>query len=406
MQQSLNRIEMGQLKVLAGNRELCLDRQKKGAKKPFDETVLDWMEHVSKTLLHLPEAKQYPDVLTFAFFIRRASMEEQRKKYGVSQEDPHQILMGRGLVFHIAPSNVAVNFAYSLIAGMAAGNQNIVRLPSKEFPQVDVICRVLEETRECYPDIWSRFCLVRYPSEEKEITDALSMLCDVRMIWGGNETVAKIRESGIRPRAAEITFADRDSICVIDSDYYCSLDRKDQIAKDFYNDTYLSDQNACTSPRLVVWMGSRINEAKEEFWARLSGLVEKQYEMMPVQSMDKWSRACLLAAKEENVTVQRGTDNRLMRLELSELTENTMNYKGNSGYFMEYSCKDVEELAVISDEVLQTVSYIGNRECFLPLLESGISGIDRLVPVGKTMDFSFVWDGYRLMERLTRTILW
>lgn len=39
-----------------------------------------------------------------------------------------------------------------------------------------------------------------------------------------------------------------------------------------------------------------------------------------------------------------------------------------------------------------------------PFLESGIKGIDRIVPVGQTMDFSFIWDGYDLYERLTRTV--
>ena len=39
---------------------------------------------------------------------------------------------------------------------------------------------------------------------------------------------------------------------------------KGRLAEEFYNDTYLSDQNACTSPRLVVWMGSKKKEAKEK----------------------------------------------------------------------------------------------------------------------------------------------
>lgn len=406
MQQSLNNIGPERLKVLAGNHKLCFAGEEKRAEKPFGEEILDWMDQVSKTLLHLPEARQYPDVITFAFFIRRASMLEQKKKYGVAETQPHQLLMGRGMVFHIAPSNVAVNFAYSLIAGMAAGNLNIVRIPSKEYPQVDIICRALEETKKTNSWIWSRFCLIRYDSDDKEITDALSRLADVRIIWGGNETVTRIRESKLRPRATEISFADRSSICVIDSDAYMQLEQKDQIAKDFYNDTYLSDQNACTSPRLVVWMGGQIEEAKKEFWSRLWTQVEARYEIQPVQCVDKWNSACLLTVNENGVTVLKDGDMRLLRLELEELTEHTMEHKSNSGYFMEYNCKDVKDLAVIADESLQTVSYIGDRECFLPLLESGIAGIDRLVPVGKTMDFSLIWDGYRLIERLTRTIVW
>ena len=52
----------------------------------------------------------------------------------------------------------------------------------------------------------------------------------------------------------------------------------------------------------------------------------------------------------------------------------------------------------------QTVGYIGDTDMLKPLLASGIRGIDRVVPVGKTMDFDLVWDGYDLYGRLTRII--
>ncbi len=53
----------------------------------------------------------------------------------------------------------------------------------------------------------------------------------------------------------------------------------------------------------------------------------------------------------------------------------------------------------------QTVGLLGDRKILKPLLDSGIKGIDRIVPVGHTMDFDMLWDGYNLVERLTRTIV-
>ena len=41
---------------------------------------------------------------------------------------------------------------------------------------------------------------------------------------------------------------------------------------------------------------------------------------------------------------------------------------------------------------------------FDALLESGIKGIDRIVPVGQTMDFDLIWDGYDLSRDLTRVV--
>ena len=107
---------------------------------PFDEGRIDFLNQVSKELLGDREAKEYPDVVTFAFWIRRANMERERGEFLSGGE----LRMGRGVVFHIAPSNVAVNYAYSFAVGFVLGNGGIVRLPSKEFPQVEIINRAIK----------------------------------------------------------------------------------------------------------------------------------------------------------------------------------------------------------------------------------------------------------------------
>ena len=39
-----------------------------------------------------------------------------------------------------------------------------------------------------------------------------------------------------------------------------------RLAEKFYNDTYLVDQNACSSPHLIIWMGNQINKGRKKFW--------------------------------------------------------------------------------------------------------------------------------------------
>lgn len=75
-----------------------------------------------------------------------------------------ELRLGRGVLFHIAPSNVPINFGYSLVAGLLSGNINIVRVSSKQFPQVDLIIKHLHEIlkSELYDEVASRIVLVRY----------------------------------------------------------------------------------------------------------------------------------------------------------------------------------------------------------------------------------------------------
>lgn len=52
----------------------------------------------------------------------------------------------------------------------------------------------------------------------------------------------------------------------------------------------------------------------------------------------------------------------------------------------------------------QTIGLLGDKAIVEPLIRSGIRGVDRVVPIGRTMDFDLMWDGYDLVERFTREI--
>lgn len=395
---------MDRLSYLIGSRDTLRSMCGVPAKKPFDTSVLDFLNDLSKSLMANKEAKAYSDVITFAFWIRRSSTARWKEQF---DKDDGNLYLGRGIAFHIAPSNVPVNYAYSLVVGLLTGNANVVRVPSKDFAQVRIINHAMKDVlgMENHAGMNDYICLVRY-EKSSEINDLLSSIADTRIIWGGDATIAELRKSPLGPRANEITFADRFSLAVINSESY--LERKDQqkIAEDFYNDTYLTDQNACTSPRMVVWTGTQIKRAKEVFWGNLHILVRKKYTFQPIQGINKMTSSYLLATACEGVEIKAVPDNLIVRAGIPEIPDNLMAFKDNSGFFFEYDCRDILELRTLCDDVrCQTVAYIGDKRMFDPLLASGVRGIDRIVPVGQTIDFSFIWDGYNLFERMTRVVV-
>lgn len=392
------------LEFQIGNEQIIEKMVHIPAGKPFDDGRIDFLNQVSRVLMADREAKTYSDIATFAFWIRRASMEREKRAF-LSDDS---LRMGRGIVFHIAPSNVAVNYAYSFAVGFVLGNANIVRLPSRPFAQVTIINRAIQKVleRENYQRWKDYLVFLRY-KRNQEINAYFSSICDVRIIWGGDTAIKEIRKSELQPRASEITFADRYSICILDAEEYLNIKEKEKLALDFYNDTYLMDQNACTSPRLICWMGEseKISKAKETFWEKLLGLVAKKYIFQPVQYVDKLTISCLAAVEMDGVHVVPAKDNRIVRMELEEISPLIQEYRGNSGIFYEYELRNVMELAPICNEKLQTVAALGDSEVLLPLIQSGVKGIDRVVKIGSTMEFGFVWDGYDLRERLTRVVM-
>lgn len=92
----------------------------------FSERVLDFLDCLSKRLMDSNEAKKYPDVISFAFWVRRASL----YRASVSYQNGSQRI-GRGIAFHIAPSNIPVQFAVSMTYALAAGNASVIRISEK-----------------------------------------------------------------------------------------------------------------------------------------------------------------------------------------------------------------------------------------------------------------------------------
>lgn len=401
MQQSFNREILENLTYLVGNSDMVSHMPNTSVKRLFDDGVCEFLNDVSKLLMKNPNSRQYSDIITLGYWIRKSSIAKLRERFDKKDGDIH---LGRGVAFHIAPSNVPVNFAYSLFAGLLTGNCNIVRVPSKEFPQVAIITEAIKEALNKYQEMQPYIVLVRY-DRNKEINDQLSSIADTRIVWGGDATIAELRKSLLPPRSTEVTFADRYSLAIIDSEVYLAEENKDAIAQSFYNDTYFSDQNACTSPRMVVWTGKQKREAKEVFWKRLHDLVQQKYTFQAIQGINKLTSSYLIAAQGQGTKIEPHTDNLMIRVKVSNITNQLMEWKDNSGYFFEYDCDDLMELKPLcNDKRCQTVAFLGNQEELMPLLLSGIKGIDRVVPIGKTMDFDFIWDGYDLISQLTRIV--
>ncbi len=389
---------MERIEYIIGDEKILREMDKIPAWKPFDDRVIVFLDSLSKMIMQHEMTREYPDLVSLAFFLRKGSI----KKAGEAYKDMVNHI-GVGTVLHFAPGNIALSFAYSIATGLLTGNTNILRLPSRVFKQADMVCDMLKTLLCEYKDISQRICIIRYP-HDKSITDELSEMCHLRVIWGGDETVNTIRQSPIPPRASEITFSNRFSICIINSDNYLENDSYKKNAHEFYIDTYLTDQNACSSPRIVFWMGTRIDEAKDVFWKALSDEI-KSYEMAPVTTVNKLLSFCKYASYSRSKMIVE-TDMKLVRIEIEKADGAVLSNLGNSGFFYECTIESLDEILEICTWQLQTVSCIGidEKELVEFFLSKACHGVDRVVPVGKTMEFGFVWDGKDVIRQMTREI--
>lgn len=392
-------INSDNIHFLVGCPEILNHMEKAPVLPMFSDQAVGFLSALSRMLLKDKRAKEYTDVTAYAYWIRKASLENARSKH-----KDYQHRLGRGVAFHIAPSNVPVNFAVSMTSSILAGNLTVIRISNKQFPQVDMIVDAMNALLEHdFESFRPYLCIIRYEHSD-EITGQLSSICDLRIIWGGDHTIASIRRAPLSPRSIEMTFADRCSLAIIDADEYLK-ESAEAVAKGFYTDTYYTDQNACSSPRMVVWLGEHVEEARDIFWNELRNLVVQDYDMKPIQAVDKYTSMCELGMLKQGSKLV-SSDNYVVRIEVDTLLEELMEYKNSGGYFFEYVAKELSEILPVLTKRCQTIAVLGvEKEDVRDLVfRAGVRGVDRIVPLGQTMGLEFIWDGYKMIESMSRFV--
>lgn len=386
-------IHMKSVELLAGIEDMHVS-----PRMPFDRCVVDFLSRFSSQLMKFTD---YPDIVSLGYYCRKSNITALKKSF-----DDGRARLGRGLVFHIAPSNVPVNFAFSYLFGLLAGNANVVRVPSKEYRQTGIICQSLRELFEDFPLIKASSSFVKY-SHDDQVTAYYSSICHGRIIWGGDQTIQNIRKFPLPPRSMDITFADRYSLCILDAQAVLKLDgsQSKNLARRFYNDTYLIDQNACSSPQLILWQGEEIEKAQEKFWTAL--LQEaRRYELADVNAIDKYTQLCCAAIDRAELQRVCRYENLIYTLSLKVSPDDLDCLRGKYGLFYQYNLTNWDEIAPLIGPKVQTLTYFGVEPAQLidAITNNGLLGIDRVVPVGKALDIGVVWDGIDMIGMLSRVI--
>lgn len=356
----------------------------------FSEKTLDFMEAWSERIK--ASADKTPSDLTFAFWARRAKLENEKKAYGNG--------VGKGSCLQFVPNNIPALFAYSLAAGLLAGCSVAMRLPSKHADTRANLMVTLEETLKAFPDMKERIVLFTYP-HSKIITDELSSKCDVRIIWGGDSAVSEIQSSPLKEGASEVAFPDRKSLAVLEAGAVLNEKTMESLLRKFFNDTYAVDQNACSSPSLVFWKGTEreIEAARKKFWEGLAGFIEGKYVIPAAAAVRKYREALYVAGNYKNCKIE-STDNRLIRVLCKTAGPDLWSHTAPGGLFFEMQGESPESLTGLLTEKCQTVTYFGNLRDELLRMTEGCGQI-RVTPLGTALEFDLIWDGKNLIKEMS-----
>ena len=307
---------------------------------PFAPERLALVDAVRKTILADPAARSRPEMVALAFWARAASLAKLAPTDGLTRAP-------RGLALHIAPGNVDTMFLYSALLSVLAGNVNIVRVSGRESDALTLLLRLLNEALATLPvDVRACLLIVRYPAE-KPINDALSAHADVRVIWGGDDTVRDVRASPLPPHASELTFPSKVSAAVIDAAAWAVAPDQAEQARRFALDAITFGQQACSSPLALFWRGdaASVAAAQATFWPLVESAIAAANEPFAARAaVDKLVAEQMLAAAGP-VHHRETSDYRLRVTETPDLARLTR--LASDGFFVERSIERLEDLSLI-----------------------------------------------------------
>ena len=371
---------------------------------PFDSSRVEFVADLSKWLGR--KARGIPETQALAFWMRKAELHRLEESFAGLSSD-QVVLMPRGTVFHIPPANVDTIFVYSWVLSMLVGNRNIIRLSARATEQSDLILQTICDVLADHPAIASSSMVITYGHDDA-VTAVLSAACDVRVIWGGNATIERIRAIPLPAHASELVFADRFSMAAIAVGSYERLSEfeRTQLAELFFNDTYWFDQLGCSSARLLIWVGDTDSRSvSTDFHARVRNVAAaKSYAVDASAAIAKIVQS-YQAMIDAGVTEYSVYDTTLTVLEMASFPDLREEFCG-AGLFYQVHVADLAAILPHIRRADQTLATYGITTTELRALVSELRGrgIDRIVPIGQALRFDRYWDGYDLLAELTRKI--
>ncbi|MDW5324836.1 acyl-CoA reductase [Plantactinospora sp. KLBMP9567] len=369
-----------------------------------DERVSEFLTAFGRRLLAPGTVRRHPELGSLAFFLRRGGLARSLADLSTPSG---ALRFPRGLVFHLPPANVDTVFVYAWALAALAGNHNVVRISPRSGGVAAAVLDALRETlADGHPAVAHSQRMVTYDRDDA-VTAVLSAACDLRVIWGGDESVRRLRAIALPPGARDLVFPDRSSFCVLSAAGWLAAPATERrsLAERLCTDVYWFDQAACSSPRTLFWVGTPevARRAGAELSAELLAVVGARAPQVPTSMvLHKYVTAFGLAAEGVADRI-RFAGNAVTHLDLSAADGPLRDWLG-AGTFAWARLDRLADLAGMVRRRDQTVTHFGFGAAELTELARacGGRGVDRIVPVGRALDFAPVWDGYELLREFTR----
>jgi hypothetical protein len=379
------------------------------------DKILDVFENWSAAL-GSPDTADIPGIVFLRMWLRRGTLEPIiNRELGQGALHSRWMEDGRarlkpcplGVVGHWPAGNIEIQPVLSMTCALLGGNACLVRIPSG---LVDQTVRIMQKMVQSDPDriLTGRFSLCAFDHDRLDLQEAMARTVDGAMIWGGAESVLKVRALPFPHWAKLAVFGPRISAAAMDADTWCNGKERKSWCQRLARDVWQFDQQACSSPQ-VLFLERKDGYSPTEFLQDLKEAFEAENRLHPRQTIEAGMTSAICRARASWLLDQ---------------TENVALFPSSPDWTILLGCGrqipmptqgktlTILEVDSLFDPISQfdgTVQTLGlairdtEKEDKLAAAAAG-RGVDRVVKLGRMHVFASPWDGVDLIRPMVRMV--
>jgi len=311
----------------------------------------------------------------------------------------------KGLVAHWMAGNVPTLSFLSVIQGVLTKNANIIKVASISDNLLSELLSVLSSVRagKSYSggELVRSIAVIRYDQSQRELGATISRQADARIFWGGDESVAEMRNFPAKLHSSDLVFSNKTSLMVIDEDSFNNMDME-VVARRVAIDISVFEQKACASPH-TLFLETQAPSDIEKFALCLKNALTKTLASIPkmIPSQEEISAVLNLRAQYDmfhQAWYSDGTEYTIFSDDLFQLGPPI----GNRTLFIR-TIDNLERVAGLITPQVQSVGILAEIEKFKRLTDLfAEKGAQRFMNIGTMTSFELPWDGYMISHYLVR----
>jgi len=378
------------------------------------------LDYLGRDLIKDPECQTLDGISYISMWLRRSNLERVLK----TEYDDPAVLDGfipsegmrikaqpRGLACHWVANNVTTLGIFSVLLAILSKNSSLVKASLINKDHLLKILAKLDEVR-CEKDgrslsgavIAASVAVVTFEGRDINSSSKFSQVADIKVVWGGAESVAAISSLPSRSSCELILFGPKYSLGVMDREFSQQKDLALKL-RPFARDVMLFDQMACSSPQvLFVEKGGRdLNEVaaalKEAFQSQRGITIGGMAEDICAKVIN--ARGRYLLDVDRNVVSSHD-------LSWTILIDNEDSFP-DPVHGRCLFLRSVDDLDRVSAQITHNVQAVEllftDEEKMIKFSDKATAvGADRIILSGGAHDFSLPWDGMKVLNRMVRWV--